>query len=159
MLFPFCEMLYLKNLEIWKTTILQFRRPTWLTHKRPKFAKKNATQCEIKHELVSYALHLHVHCKNVGKTNLTLTWINIFTLTLTLLSPTKSDKIKGKWRKCAKSHYVIEAGIVWARNHCPGSDSWAACQGWTVHCGARDPRFVSGGGGEPHFWIPPFPRR
>ena len=68
------------------------------------------------------------------------------TLTLTLLSPTKSNK--GKWRKCAKSHYVIEAGIIRARNRCPGSDTQVASQGWTVHRGARDPRFVSRG--NPH---------
>ena len=68
-----------------------------------------------------------------------------FSLTLTL-SPTKSNK--GKWKKCAKSHYVIEAGITWARNCCPGSATQVTCRGWTVHCGARDPR------GEPSFFDP-----
>ena len=74
-------------------------------------------------------------------------------LTLTFLSPTKSNK--GKWRKCSKSHYVIEAGIIWARNRCPGRDSRVACQGWTVYCGARVPRFVSRGG-SPIFGPLPF---
>ena len=52
-------------------------------------------------------------------------------LTLTVHSPTKSNK--GKWRKCAKSDYVIEAGLIWERNRCPGSDTRVACHGCTVH--------------------------
>ena len=71
-------------------------------------------------------------------------------LTLTLLNPTKSNK--EKWRKCAKSHYIKEAGIIWARNRCPGSDTLVACQGWTVRCGARGPQFVYSG--EPPFLDP-----
>ena len=71
-------------------------------------------------------------------------------LTLTVHSPTKSNK--GKWRKCAKSDYVIEAGLIWEWNHCPGSDTRVACHGWTVHCGAGGPRF--GTQGEPPFFDP-----
>ena len=65
-------------------------------------------------------------------------------LTLTVHSPTKSNK--GKWRKCAKSDYVIEVRLIWERNRCPGSDTWVACHGWTVHCGAGVPRFETQGG-------------
>ena len=54
-----------------------------------------------------------------------------YSLTLTVHSPTKSNK--GKWRKCAKSDYVIEAGLIWERNRCPGSDTQVACHGCTVH--------------------------
>ena len=73
-------------------------------------------------------------------------------LTLTVHSPTKSNK--GKWRKCAKSDYVIEAGLIWERNRCPGSDTRVACHGWTVHCGAGGPRFETQG--EPPFLTLPF---
>ena len=52
-------------------------------------------------------------------------------LTLTVHSPTKSNK--GKWRKCAKSDYVMEAGLIWERNRCPGSDPRVAWHGCTVH--------------------------
>ena len=76
--------------------------------------------------------------------------IPIVSLTLTLHSPTKSNK--GKWRKCAKSDYVIEAGLIWERNRCPGSDTRVACHGWTVHCGAGGPRFETQG--EPPFFDP-----
>ena len=73
-------------------------------------------------------------------------------LTLTIHSPTKSNK--GKWRKCGKSDYVIERGLIWERNHCPGSDSQVACRRWTVHCGAGGPQFKRG---EPCiFWTLPF---
>ena len=72
------------------------------------------------------------------------------TLTLTVHSPTKSNK--GKWRKCAKSDYVIEAGLIWEQNCCPGSDTRVACHGWTVHCGAGGPRFKTQG--EPPFFDP-----
>ena len=73
-------------------------------------------------------------------------------------NPPLSNKIQqGQVKKMRESHYVIEAGIIWAWNCCPCSDSWVACQGWTVHCGARDPWFVSRG--NPHFLTPPFPRR
>ena len=65
-------------------------------------------------------------------------------LTLTVHSPTKSNK--GKWRKCAKSDYVIEAGLIWEWNRCPGSDTRVACHGWTMHCGAGGPRFETQGG-------------
>ena len=75
------------------------------------------------------------------------------TLTLTVHSPTKSNK--GKWRKCAKSHYVIEAGLIWEWNRCPGSDTRVACHGWTVHCGAGGPRFETQGE-TPIFWPLPF---
>ena len=71
-------------------------------------------------------------------------------LTLTIHSPTKSNK--GRWRKCAKSDYVIEAGLIWERNRCPGSETRVACHGWTVHCGAGGPRF--GTQGEPPFFDP-----
>ena len=54
-----------------------------------------------------------------------------YSLTLTVHSPTKSNK--GKWRKCAKSDYVIEAGLIWERNRCPGSDTRVACHGCTEH--------------------------
>ena len=74
------------------------------------------------------------------------------TLTLTVHSPTKSNK--GKWRKCAKSHNVIEAGLIWERNRCPGSDTRVVCHGWTVHCGAGVPG--SKPGGTPIFWPLPF---
>ena len=73
-----------------------------------------------------------------------------YSLTLTVHSPTKSNK--GKWRKCAKSDYVIEAGLIWERNRCPGSDTRVACHGWTVHCGAGGPRFETQG--EPPFFDP-----
>ena len=73
------------------------------------------------------------------------------TLTLTVNNTTKSNK--RKWRKCAKSDYVIEAGIIWARNRCLSSDVRVVCQGWTVHCGARDPQFVWG---DPIFGPLPF---
>ena len=75
------------------------------------------------------------------------------TLTLTVHSPTKSNK--GKWRKCAKSDYVIEAGLIWERNRCPGSDTRVACHGWTVHCGAGGSP-VRNPGGTPIFWPLPF---
>ena len=78
---------------------------------------------------------------------------NLSTLTLTVHSPTKSNK--GKWRKCAKSHYVIEAGLIWERNRCPGSDTRVACHGWTVHCGAGGSP-VRNPGGTPIFWPLPF---
>ena len=71
-------------------------------------------------------------------------------LTLTVHSPKKSNK--GKWRKCAKSDYVIEAGLIWERNRCPGSNTRVACHGWTVHCGAGGPRFETQG--EPPFFDP-----
>ena len=57
--------------------------------------------------------------------------LRIACLTLTVHSPTKSNK--GKWRKCAKSDYVIEAGLIWEQNRCPGSDTQVACHGCTVH--------------------------
>ena len=50
------------------------------------------------------------------------------------------------------SHYVIEAGI--ARNCCAGSDTRVACQGWTVHCGAKEPGSYPRG--EHPFWDPTF---
>ena len=53
------------------------------------------------------------------------------TLTSTVHRPTKSSN--------GKSNYVIEAGTIWARNRCPGSDARVACKGWTVHCGAGTP--------------------
>ena len=68
----------------------------------------------------------------------------LFSVTLTVHSPTKSNK--GKWRKCAKSDYVTEASLIWERNRCPGSDTRVACHGWTVHCGAGGPRFETQGG-------------
>ena len=74
-------------------------------------------------------------------------------LTLTVHSPTKSNK--GKWRKCTKSDYVIEAGLIWERNGCPGSDTRVACHGWTVHCGAGGPRLETQGE-PPFFWPLPF---
>ena len=80
---------------------------------------------------------------------LMLLWI-ITTLTLTVHSPTKSNN--GKWRKCAKSDYVIEAGLIWEQNRCPGSDTQVACHGWTVHCGVGGPRFETQG--EPPFFGP-----
>ena len=65
-------------------------------------------------------------------TNILLqTYKLIYPLTLTVHSPTKSKK--GKWRKCAKSDYVIEAGLIWERNRCPGSDTRVTCHGCTVH--------------------------
>ena len=39
-----------------------------------------------------------------------------------------------------------------ARNRCPGGDTGVACHGWTMHCGAGDPRFVFRG--EPQFLNP-----
>ena len=72
------------------------------------------------------------------------------TLTLTVHRPTKSNK--GKWRKCAKSDYVIQAGLIWERNRCPGSDTRVACHGWTVHCGAGGHGFETQG--EPPFFDP-----
>ena len=54
-----------------------------------------------------------------------------YSQTLTVHSPTKSNK--GKWRKCAKSNYVIEAGLIWEQNRCPGSDTRVAYHGCTVH--------------------------
>ena len=74
--------------------------------------------------------------------------------TVTVHRPTKSNK--GKWRKWAKWDYLIEAGIIWAQNRCPGSDNLVACQGWTVDCGAGDSRFVSRG--NPLFGSLPFRR-
>ena len=37
----------------------------------------------------------------------------------------------------------------------PGQRRPSGVPGWTVHCGARDPQFVSKG--NPHFWTPHFP--
>ena len=73
-------------------------------------------------------------------------------LTVTLSNPTKPNK--GKWRKCVKSDYLVEGGLIWARNRCLGSDTWVACCRWTVHCGAGSPRFESVG--TPLFWPLPF---
>ena len=62
-------------------------------------------------------------CLNALRGVCTLDWMtNLTCLTLTVHSPTKSNK--GKWRKCAKSDYVIEAGLIWERNRCPGSKPW-----------------------------------
>ena len=80
-------------------------------------------------------------------------WHFFYLKTLTVHSPTKSNK--GKWRKCAKSDYVIEAGLIWERNRCPGSDTQVACHGWTVHCGAGGSP-VWNPGGTPIFWPLPF---
>ena len=47
-----------------------------------------------------------------------------------LLNPNRpqSNKIQqGEVKK--KSHYVIEAGLIWERNRCPGSDTRVACHG------------------------------
>ena len=80
-----------------------------------------------------------------GAWELGLTMYNTsYSLTLTVHNPTKSSK--GKWRKCARSDNVIEAGLIWERNSCPGSDTRVACHGWTVHCGAGGPRFETQGG-------------
>ena len=73
-----------------------------------------------------------------------------YSLTLTVHSPTKSNK--GKWRKCAKSDYVIEAGLIWEWNRCPGSDTRVACHGCTVHLVREAP--VRNPGGEPPFLDP-----
>ena len=91
-----------------------------------------------------------------GARELGLTMHNTsYSLTLTVHSPTKSNK--EKWRKCAKSDYVIEAGLIWERNRCTGSDTRVACHGWTVHCGAGGPRFETQGE-PPVFWPLPFRR-
>ena len=100
--------------------------------------------------------YLEVLCSTAGIFQKIITpyFLNFFFsfLTLTVHSPTKSNK--GKWRKCAKSDYVIEAGFIWERNRWPGSDSRVACHGWTVHCGAGAP--VRNPGGTPIFWPLPF---
>ena len=70
------------------------------------------------------------------------------TLTLTVHSPTKSNK--GKWRKCAKSDYVIEAGLIWERNRCPGGVPWVNSALWCGGSPVRNP------GGTPIFWPLPF---
>ena len=76
-------------------------------------------------------------------------------LTLIVHSPTKSNK--GKWGKCAKPDYIIERGLAWEQNGCPGSDTRVACHSWTVHCGVGGPS--SKPGWNPLFLNPPFPRR
>ena len=40
---------------------------------------------------------------------------------LTLTHPKATKGCKGESRKCAKSDYVIEGGLIWAPNRCPGS--------------------------------------
>ena len=67
------------------------------------------------------------------------------TSTLTLTDPKVTKSYKGESRKCAKSNYIIEEGLIWERNCCPGGDTRVACYRWTVLCGARAPRFESRG--------------
>ena len=75
------------------------------------------------------------------------------TLTLTVHSPTKSNK--GKWRKCAKSHYVIEAGSHMGTKSLPGQRHpggvpWVNSALWCGGSPVRNP------GGTPVFWPLPF---
>ena len=105
---------------------------------------------------INYNLHILQFIIEVGRQlSLHSSSLVCMILTLTVHSPTKSNK--GKWRKCAKSDYVIEAGLIWERNRCPGSDTRVACHGWTVHCGAGVPG--SKPRGNPHFLTPPFLKR
>ena len=77
-----------------------------------------------------------------------------------LIALTTPKVTKGyKWdsRKCAKSEYVIEGGLIWGRNRCPGSVCGVGWHRRTVCCGARGPWFKSRG--NPPFVTPPFLRR
>ena len=115
--------------------------------------------CIFLYKFIKQIQTLQILTTLLGIFKVNQTWefhTNWNTLTLTVHSPTKSNK--GKWRKCAKSDYIIEAGLIWERNRCPGSDTPVACHGCTVHCGAGGLRFETQGG-NPHFWTPPFPRR
>ena len=40
---------------------------------------------------------------------------------------------------------VIEVGLIWVRNCCPGSDTRVECHEWTVLCGAGDSGSYPGG--------------
>ena len=77
-------------------------------------------------------------------------------LTQTIHSPTKHNK--GKWRKWAKSDYIIEAGLIhMGTKSLPVQWRPSGVPGVAVHSGAGDPQFESRG--KPPFLDPSFPKR
>ena len=99
---------------------------------------------------VLYSFYIH-HARDGTSIQQCSTCKALKLLTLTLLSPTNSNK--GKWGKCAKSHYFIKAGSygheIAARAAMP---KWRARGGQCIVVRETP-------GSYPHFWTPPFPRR
>ena len=66
----------------------------------------------------------------------------------------KMQQSEVKWRKCDKSDYIIERGLIWETNCYPGCDTRVGCHRWTVHQGAGG--LVWNQEGDPIFWTLPF---